>query len=739
MRNKGIKVSVVIVNYKVEKELIDCIYSILKSEPKISFEIIVVDNNKESSSENELKNKFSNVRYVKSQRNLGYGGGGNLGAFYAQGKYLFFLNPDAKILKGALDSLYSFFTKNKNIGIISPVFLDDNFEPFKSQGSKELTPKTILFSQSLLRKVFPNRNIYNDDLLGVWDMRYPLETSAVPGAAMMISARLFKRIGGFDEKLFLYFEENDISKRVRDLGYRLFIVPSAKIVHLVGRSTKSIRNIEEVYSKSRYFYLKKHYGLIKAIFTQTILSINKTFIGLLFVLGLAIFLRVFKIESTMPFIGDQGWFYLSARDMVVNGEIPLVGIASSHPWLHQGPLWAYMLAGMFWIFGFNPLNGAYLTITLGILSVFLVYIAGKEMFSKRVGLISALLYASSPLIIIHSRAPYHTSPIPLFTLLFIFSLFKWVKGNNTFFPLSILFLAILYNFELATSVLWPILLIILTYGMWKKKEWVKKIFNKKTLTFSFLAFLIPMIPILIYDFNNNFPQTLKFLAWIGYRILKFFGFPSIHGEVDPVNFNSMIMFSFHFYQNLIFTASGIVAFVIFIFSFSLLVTSVYRSCKKKVHNLGILLLALWIVISLLGYFVNKTPSEAYLTIFFPAIIFLTAFSFEKIMRIKTLYFPTILTVISLAAINSYYLISTNYFTGNFDFSKRLNVVREIIKKANGNPYNIVGRGNGSQFESFTMNYQYLVWWLGRPASKEKEKLKIYITEKNDQIFTERKD
>lgn len=727
-----IAVSVIIVNYKVKKELFDCVNSIIKSSPKITYEVIIIDNDVENEIENDLLNKFPNVKYIKSPSNIGYGGGNNLGSKFAKGEYLFFLNPDTKVLDDALDNLYN-FTKNSSVGIASPIFLDSNLKPFKSQGSEELTPKNIIFSQSLLKRIFPNKNIYNKNVLVGWDIKSPLSVNAIPGGAMMIGSNLFKKIGGFDENLFLYFEENDISKKVNNLGYKLFIVPTAKIIHLVGRSTRNLKNMEDIYSKSRYYYLKKHYGLFRAISTQALLSINKTSLFLLLILILAFFLRVVNIENTMPFIGDQGWFYLSARDMHINGQIPLVGIASSHPWLHQGPLWTYMLAGVFWLLGFNPLNGAYLTIILGSLSVLMVYVVGSDMFSKRIGLISTLLYATSPLAVVHSRTPYHTSPIPLFTLLFIYALYKWIKGNNIYFPLSILFLAILYNLELATSTLWGVLIAVLIYGIWKKKGWVKKLFNKKILIYSILAFAIPMLPVLIYDFFHGFPQTLKFGIWIIYRILRFFGFPGIHEGDQLTEANSIISFSFSFYQNLIFAENKIIAFVILLFSIVVFIFNIFRLISKKISGVGFLLLALWLLISFSGYYINQTSSEAYLPIFFPALIFLTAFSFDKILKIRLLYFPAIIIIMIIVLMNSFYIISTEYSDRKYNFSKRLFIVKRVVEDAGGRSYNIVGKGEGSKFESFTMNYEYLAWWLGNAPSKSSQKLKFVIQENIDGI------
>jgi len=726
--------SIIIVHYKVQEKLNNCISSLLRSKNKLKFEIIVVDNDEENKIGKELIRKFPGVKYIKSPENIGFGAGNNLGAKYAKGEYLLFLNPDTEALGNSLDNLYNFFVKNKNAGIISPLFVDNKFAPFKSQGSKELNPKTILLSQSFLRHIFKNKNIYNDNILNDWDMKAPIITDTVPGAAMMIKTNLFKKIKGFDEKLFLYFEENDISKRVADQGYKMYIVPSAKIIHLVGMSTKNLKNMEDIYAKSRYLYLKKHYGLLRSIFTQVVLSINKGSVLLLLILISGLFLRIANIDKTMQFIGDQGWFYLSARDILTKGVIPLVGIASSHPWLHQGPLWTYLLAFALWLFKFNPIGGAYLTLGLELLTILLIYIFGIEMFSKRIAVISALLYSTSPLAVLYSRTPYHTSPIPLFTLLYFYSLFKFIKGKNIYLPLSILFLAILYNFELATVILWFILFLILAYGMWKKKPWIKKIFSKKILLSSLIAFLIPMFPVLLYDINHGFPQTLGFAAWIGYKILRFFGFPSINGINGPTNFGSIFNYFLNFYQNLIFAQNNIIAMLILAVSFCLLIATFYKYFKSNIFDIGFTLLLLWLLISFIGYFINETSSGAYLPILFPAVIYLTAFSFDLVMTKKVLIIPVILLMILIVSANTYTILVSDYSVKGLTYSKRLSLVKKIIKIADKRSYNIIGAGPGSQFQSFTMNYEYLAWELGHAPSRSPQNLKFVIREGDNGVY-----
>src|SRR6185312_14686775 len=110
--------------------------------------------------------------------------------------------------------------------------------------------------------------------------------------------------------------------------------------------------------ESRFYYFKKHYGLVTALITNAFLNIGKySFLNLL-ILFLAAFLLFYKLNEFMSFIGDQGWFYISARDMLLTGQIPLVGITSSHTWLHQGPFWTYLLAFALKIGDYNPVAGA---------------------------------------------------------------------------------------------------------------------------------------------------------------------------------------------------------------------------------------------------------------------------------------------------------------------------------------------------------------------------------------------
>jgi len=725
---KKIKVSIIIVNYKVKDKLFACINSIYSSKLKTNFEIIVVDNDEVKTIEKDLLSKFRSVIYIKSNSNLGYGGGNNLGAKYATGDYLFFLNPDTLIFNDAIAVLVNFLDKHNKAGMVAPLLLDKNNKPYELQGSSELTPLKAIVVLSFLNKLFPDNAFFRAYWLKNWNREKAKRLYSIPGTAFMIKKEVFNKIGGFDESFFLYFEELDICKRVNVLGYEIFMEPKSKIFHEWGASTKYSENIKEIFKKSRYLYFKKHYGFLKALFVESFLRINKAFFLIVLTLLLALFLRVYNLSQSMVFIGDQGWFYLSARDLLIQGKIPLVGITSSHTWLHQGPLWTYMLSIALFISRFNPLSGAYLTAIFGVLTTFLMYKLGSSMFSKRAGFIAALLYAVSPLIVFFDRMPFDPSPIPFFTILYFFAVFKWLKGNINYFPLIILFIVLLYNLELATFTLFFPFALLFVYGFIKNKDWVKKLLNKKTILYSLFALIVPMLPVIIYDFSNGFKQTIVFVGWTLYKPFSFL----INHQSGNIAHNFYLVLNFLSVniQKLSFQANIFVAIVIFIFSLIYLFYYVFVKEKFKIESSRLILLLL-LIVSLFGILINQTPSDAYLPIIFPFVIFLIAIFFDFLLKIKIIKYPVVILLALIIILNSYASFKNSYI---YDFKYRVQAADKIISLTNNQLYNLVGNGPGSQFKSFTMNYEYLLWWKGHPPTNKNVKLKIIVSETQNGII-----
>ncbi len=449
--------------------------------------------------------------------------------------------------------------------------------------------------------------------------------------------------------------------------------------------------------------------------------ISKKKVSVIFILLIfftSFLLRIYKINDLMYFIGDQGWFYLSARSFILEKSIPLVGIASSHVWVHQGPFWTYILSVIFTLFGFNPLAPGYFSAFLDAICVVLVYYISLKLYSQKVAIFSSILYAFSPYIILSSRMPYHTSLIPLFTLLFFYFLVKVSLKKIESVPLVILFLSILYNFELATQVLWLVFASVVFINF----KYIKSHMNKKLFVSSIACFVFPLIPVIIYDFSHGFNQTLKFAAWVFISPLRslIFGGSSSNFMIDFLTFFSL------FLKKTIFPLSLPISLFLFLSSmFSLL----YIYKKRK--NIKDLTLFITIFIPLIAFTINKTPSDAYLPIFFPIVIISLALFLDSIKKKHLGIFIALI----ISSVNIYSLLSSNYFSGtNQNFYKdRLRISKKIIKSANNSTFLLKGKGEGSEFSSFTNNYDYLTWYLGGNLSKKAD-LEFVIEEKDGKIY-----
>ncbi len=265
----GVKLSLIIVHFKAKTELFNCLASIAKAKPKVAYEIVVVDNDEEKVISEELRQKFPQVKYLKSPGNIGFGAGNNLGAKASQGEFLFFLNPDTLIFPETIDTLVDFLGKNREAGIVAPILLDENRKPYILQVGK-LTPLTAMVALSFFNKYFPQNPISQRYWLKSFGQD-PREVETFPGTAFLIRRKTFEGIGGFDPKLFLFFEEMDLSLRARKAGFKIFIIPKTPIIHLGEKSTPDSDKIKKIFRQSRFYYLKKHFGTGWAVLTESFL------------------------------------------------------------------------------------------------------------------------------------------------------------------------------------------------------------------------------------------------------------------------------------------------------------------------------------------------------------------------------------------------------------------------------------------------------------------------------------
>ncbi|GBE16976.1 N-acetylglucosaminyl-diphospho-decaprenol L-rhamnosyltransferase [bacterium BMS3Abin15] len=217
MQNE-ITLSIIIVNYKSERYIEKCIVSIREKIKDLSFEIIVVNND-------ESDIEFDNVKIINSGENVGFGRANNLGAKEARGKYLLFLNPDTLLLTENIKKVVEEFENNEKIGMVGPRLLT----------IKNETQRWCAGAESSLLNLIRN-NFGATKSKKIWESKEKTRADWVSGAAMFIKKELFYRLSGFDEKFFMYFEDEDLCKRVRSTGYKIIYFPEVEIKHLGGKS-----------------------------------------------------------------------------------------------------------------------------------------------------------------------------------------------------------------------------------------------------------------------------------------------------------------------------------------------------------------------------------------------------------------------------------------------------------------------------------------------------------------------
>jgi GT2 family glycosyltransferase len=274
MAVKRIKLSIVIVYYEDYKALSKLLDSINNNKIKHVFELIVVNNNPDEIIKTKLLRNYKNIQYIESPGNIGYAAGNNLGVKHAGGEYLFILNPDTKIVSGKIDNLIKYLDENKNSAIIAPNLVNTQNTLFDKQGTRILTPLRGLFSLTILNKLLPNNKYYREYYMTDKPKNIFREVEVVPGTAFFIRKNIFNQLNGFDEHFFLFFEENDLCKRVKDMGLRIFMSPDLTLEH-DWNPGEGDRKLNKIFQRSRFHYFNKHFGLLNALVVEFFANITK--------------------------------------------------------------------------------------------------------------------------------------------------------------------------------------------------------------------------------------------------------------------------------------------------------------------------------------------------------------------------------------------------------------------------------------------------------------------------------
>jgi GT2 family glycosyltransferase len=257
------KVSIIILCWNDLKVITDCLRSIYASTHSTEFEIIVSDNGSTDGSIEFIHKEFPQVRVIENGVNLRFAKGNNVGIQASTGEYVLILNPDTIIHEGTLDKLVLYADKHPEGGAFGCRVLN-------SDGSYQAcirplpTIRSEWFLALGLRPLGRLSEWFQPGEYEGWKGDTERTVGWLAGCFILMRADLLKRLGGFDEQFFYYYEDTDLCRRVWEAGYPIMYTPDLSITHLGGQST--INRFTPISfaldaAVTRYLYYYKCYGM----------------------------------------------------------------------------------------------------------------------------------------------------------------------------------------------------------------------------------------------------------------------------------------------------------------------------------------------------------------------------------------------------------------------------------------------------------------------------------------------
>jgi GT2 family glycosyltransferase len=222
--------SIVVINWNSRDYLAKCLEAIRCQRLSSDTEVVVVDGASFDGSEALVCDQFPEVDFIQSPENIGYGRCCNLGARSASGEIMLILNPDTELKPGAVASMMAAINAQPGIGLVGARQIDPD-GTFQTSSTHPLPGIfNTVFDCAFIRRIAWH-------VTGRSRRRSPFSVSAVSGACMMVPTSLFKKLGGFNPRFFMYGEDIDLCQRVHASGHKVYHVPMAEVVHHGGVSS----------------------------------------------------------------------------------------------------------------------------------------------------------------------------------------------------------------------------------------------------------------------------------------------------------------------------------------------------------------------------------------------------------------------------------------------------------------------------------------------------------------------
>jgi len=250
-------ISVITVNYHQNQATKELLESLNKYYALANIEIILVDNGCKTDNEHYFKQYCKDIKYIRSEANLGFAGGNNLGIAEASGKYLFLINNDTEVTPGLIEQLAGSLDANGRIGIISPqINYHDDPSIIQYAG---FTPMNYYTCRNFCIGQFEkDENQYRGQLR---------PTGFIHGAAMMVRKEALLKAGPMAENFFLYYEEMDWCERIKEAGYEIWLDTNAIIYHKESLAVGKNSALKEFFmNRNRILFIRRNAKLHQRLF-----------------------------------------------------------------------------------------------------------------------------------------------------------------------------------------------------------------------------------------------------------------------------------------------------------------------------------------------------------------------------------------------------------------------------------------------------------------------------------------
>ncbi|MDD5008629.1 MAG: glycosyltransferase family 2 protein [Candidatus Omnitrophica bacterium] len=252
--------SVVIVNWNTRLLLKQCIDSIHKATKRISYEIIVADNDSKDGSQEMIASEYKDVILIKNNKNLGFNRANNQAIKESKGDYILILNPDTIVLDDATEKMVKYMRENPQAAALGCKILngDGTLHPYFR--------KIPTLGKEIIRLMLPERFTLDELKTKDIDYEHSREIEVLSGCCMLVRRSTFDKIGLLDERYFMYGDDIDLCHQIRKNRMKIFYIPDASIIHFMkgsSRQCKAEMSIEAY--KGMHKLIRKLYGAFPAL------------------------------------------------------------------------------------------------------------------------------------------------------------------------------------------------------------------------------------------------------------------------------------------------------------------------------------------------------------------------------------------------------------------------------------------------------------------------------------------